>query len=215
MWIQWSIHTMTCNYKSHLKGASEEMGQQNHQPGQSEVKPISSKVPLYLHQPPETRGEWPSGIMDWRQKTQTHSTHGKHFFRFDCTYRGMRYSLEALNTYCCQSDEKVAFPEREKMTRGTDVSLVMSLSIKPADWAQTPLGCTETSGGNRQRGWYSTWSNEKWISLPWYKHRWPERQHVYSDPLWSLPPRISSSSCLLKQRCAQSQRIVRIQIISS
>lgn len=51
---------MICNYKSHLKGASgeirKEMGQQNDQPGQTEVKPISSKVPLYLHQTPETRG---------------------------------------------------------------------------------------------------------------------------------------------------------------
>lgn len=57
----------------------------------------------------------------------------------------------------CQSDEKVALPEKKKkqkkkntVARGTDVSLVISLSVGPVDAAQTPLGYTETSGKNCQ-----------------------------------------------------------------
>ncbi len=94
-------------------------------------------------------------------------------------------SVEEHFLFHCQSDEKVALPEKIKMARGTDVSLVRSLSISPVDAAHTPLGHTRTSGRNCQRDWYSTQSNKKWISPPWCKHKWPEPWCICLDPLWS------------------------------
>lgn len=86
------------------------------------------------------------------ETNQTHVTHKRRTLFSECTVLTEEFSTVGKHfLFHCQSDEKVALPEKIKMVRGTDVSLVISLSISPVDAAQTPLGYTETSGKNCQR----------------------------------------------------------------
>lgn len=78
--------------------------------------------------------------MDGEKQTK-HVTHKRHTFS-ECTVLTEEFSTVGKHfLFLCQSDEKVALPEKIEMARGTDVSLVVSLSISPVDAAQTPLGC--------------------------------------------------------------------------
>lgn len=162
----------------------------------SPVRPVWSEAHQWLSAslPPSTTGDkgkkkWPSGIMDGEKQTK-HVTHKRHtLFRMYCTYRRLRYSTFSSTVRVMKRlfSRRKKQKKEEEVVRGTDVSLVISLSIRPVDAAQTPLGRMETSGKNCQWDWYSTKSNEKWISLPRYKHKWPEPWCICLDPLWSPP----------------------------
>lgn len=81
--------------------------------------------------------------MDRGETNQTHVTHKRHALLSECTVLTEEFTTVGKHFLLrCQSDEKVALPEKIKMARGTDVSLAVSLFISPVDAAQTPLGST-------------------------------------------------------------------------
>lgn len=118
--------------------------------------PVWSKAHQWLSAslPSPATGEEGQWLTFWHygQGKTTHVTPGRCTLTHNILYlqRKSRESESFFLSYC-QSDEKVALTGKIKMARGTDVSLVISLSISPVDAAQTPLGCRHTSGKNCHR----------------------------------------------------------------
>ena len=151
----------------------------------SPARPVWTKAHQQLSAslpPASTRDRGRKKMTFWHYgPVETNQTHVTLVFRMYCTYRGIQNSQKALSLPLSEW-WKGCSPRGERMARGTDVSLVISLSISPVEAAQTPLGCTETSGKNCQWDLYSTRRNKKWISLPRYKHKWPEPWCICLDP---------------------------------
>lgn len=86
----------------------------------------------------------------------------------------------------CQSDEKVALPEKIKKRREGQMWVRFSVSPSaPRMPLRHPWEHARTSGKNCQWDWCGTQSDKKWISLPRYKHKWPAPRCVCLDPLSS------------------------------
>lgn len=84
-------------------------------------------------------------LASWTGRNNPNTRHS--LLTMYCTYRGVESTFSSS-----VSAMKRLFQQRgEKTARGTDVSVILSLSISPEDAAQTPLGRTETSGKNCQR----------------------------------------------------------------
>lgn len=137
---------------------------------------------LFNHRRWEGATFWHYGRLETKQ---THVTHRRHTLYQNVLYLQGNSVQHFLFTVRMM---KRFLRERKNRWREGQMWACLSVSISPAHASQTLLGITQTSGRNCQWDWYSTWSNKKWISLPWYKHKWPEPWCICLDPLWSPPP---------------------------